>query len=292
MENLDKNNVPQQAMRGRENFLKKIIKSNKALHALIYKILRCNRFVFILRNSRLNTDSLFETIAIETCSICNRKCSFCPMNQDTTPKGLMSNELFDKIIRELKEISFKGDVAFSNYGEPLLDKRIVDFTKKVKKELGNRVMFSTNGDFLTPQKFRELISAGFDIFHVSQHDSEPSKTIKDLFSKTSPQEWKYISYEIVKNDSVTLTNRGGLVEVKTYYPFYCALRHVIVRANGEVSFCCNDYYNEVKLGNIKQEKLIDIWNKPLYRQIRNEIKRGIFNLPICKRCRGILPQKS
>jgi radical SAM protein with 4Fe4S-binding SPASM domain len=279
--------VPQSVLRGRETKLKRLIKSNRIIYRFFYKILRCNRYLFILRNYKRDTDSLFKTMSIETCSICNRQCPFCPVSQDKTPKGLMEDELFEKIIAELKELNFHGEIGLSNYGEPLLDKRLGKFVKRIKKELGSPIVISTNGDFLTKEKFRELLAAGIGTFHISQHDSEPSETIKNLFSQITPAEWKYISYEIVKEDSVTLANRGGSIEVKTLHPFYCNPQHIIVRSDGEVSFCCNDYYNEVKLGNVKEKKLIDIWNSPFYRRLRNEIKRGIFNLPICKRCLGI-----
>ena len=48
--------------------------------------------------------------------------------------------------------------------------------------------------------------------------------------------------------------------------------------------CCNDYLNDVKIGNIHSEKLIDIWNKPHYIKIRKDIREGNFILDICKNC--------
>jgi len=280
--------IPKEVMRGRETRLKRIIKSNKILYSFFYKLLRCNRYLFILRNFRRDTDFLFKSISIETCSICNRKCSFCPVDQDTSQKEMMRDELFNKILAELRELNFHGEIGLSNYGEPLLDERLAEFIARIKANLGSKITISTNGDFLTREKFGELVSAGVDILHISQHDPGPSETIKNLFAQISPAEWKYISYEIVKGDSVTLTNRGGLLKIKTFYPFYCAPQHTIIRANGDVCFCCNDYYNEVPLGNVKKSKLIDIWNSSFYRKIRNEIKSGIFNLLICQRCLGIL----
>jgi len=281
------NLIPIEVLRGRETKLKRMIKSNRLLYSFLYKFFRCNRYIFILKNFRRDTDSLFKSISIETYSFCNRKCAFCPVAYDNTQKAIMPTEVFTKILKELKELNFRGEVGLSNYGEPLLDERLPNFVQQIKKELGSRIVISTNGDFLTFNKFKELVSVGVDLFHISQHDLEPSETIKNLFSQLTPSEWKYISYEIVKEDSITLANRGGSLKMKTFHPFYCDVQHTIIRATGEVCFCCNDYYNEVKLGNVKNERLIDIWNKPFYRRIRNEIKRGIFKLSICKKCLGI-----
>ena len=42
--------------------------------------------------------------------------------------------------------------------------------------------------------------------------------------------------------------------------------------------------NSFKIGNIKSERLIDIWNKPHYQKIRSDIREGNFTLDICKDC--------
>ena len=287
---LKDNVISQEMIQGRKVWFKRIIKSNRTLYGFLYKFFRCNRYVFILRNFWKDTDGLFNHISIETCAICNRKCSFCPISEDVTPRGMMSNELFDKIVKELKKLHYRGSIALSNYGEPLLDKRLAKFAEKIKEQLGSKIIINTNGDFLTKERFRELISAGVDMFCVSQHNSEPSAAIKNLFSKITPAERKnHISYIIVKEDSIGLINQGGLVKVNSIYPFLCRLQCMIIRADGSVPFCCCDYYNKVNFGNANQCKLIDIWNNSSYKKIRAEIKRGIFNLEICKKCRGILP---
>jgi len=282
-----RNIIPNEVIQGRNTWLKRIIKSNRLLYRLIFQLRNCNHFVFILKNFWRDTDSLFKFLIIETCPLCNRQCSFCPVSQDKIPKEMMNDKLFNKILTELKELNFHDNICLTSYGEPLLDKRLARFIKQIKTTLGSEVAIFTNGDFLTIEKFKELVSAGIDRIHISQHDSEPSETIKNLFSQISQDELKYISYEFTNENSVTLANRGGLVEVKTLHPFYCSPQQMIIRADGSVPLCCNDYYKEVNFGNVKEEKLIAIWNKPFYRKIRNEIKKGIFNLEICKKCLGI-----
>jgi len=281
------NIIPASVKAGEKNLLKRFIKSNKKLHALFYRLLRCNRFIFILQNRRCDTEALFKSVEIETTSICNRKCPFCPVAYDNSQKAIMSDEIFNKIITELKELNFKGEIAFSGYGEPLLDEKLEEKVEKIKKELDSSVEIVTNGDFLTYERFKHLISAGVDVFRLSQHDKEPSEQIKILFTNIKKDELKYIIYQTAVEDSITFTNRGGSVPVKTLHPYFCAPMHLIIRSDGNIPLCCNDYYKEINFGNIKEERLIDIWNKPFYRKIRNEIKRGIFNLPICKKCLGI-----
>ncbi|MBU3918411.1 SPASM domain-containing protein [Patescibacteria group bacterium] len=102
--------------------------------------------------------------------------------------------------------------------------------------------------------------------------------------KISSIERKHLIFQIV-NENSSLVNRGGSVKVKTLKTLVdCRIQDIFIRADGDVRFCCNDYYCEVRLGNVNQSKLINIWNSTFYRKIRNEIKRGIFNLEICKKC--------
>jgi len=274
--------------------VKSLIKSNRRLYEFLSKIRYTNRYVFIfvskLCNSQVDIDSMFKMVEIEICPLCNRKCSFCPVSQDNTPKKLMTNQLFDKILRELKELNFNGDICLNNYGEPLLDERLTGFVKRIKAKLGSKIIINTNGDFLTVDKFRELISAGIDIINVSQHDKKPSAAIKNLFSKVSSIELNHLAFAEVNEDS-PLSNRGGTVKVKNLRYFDCSIQNIYIKTDGNIGFCDQEYYIEVKLGNVNQSKLIDIWDSPYYRKIRDEIKRGIFNLEICKKCLGIKEKK-
>lgn len=50
--------------------------------------------------------------------------------------------------------------------------------------------------------------------------------------------------------------------------------------------CCNDYFSSVCLGNIVNESLSTIWNKPEYKRLRKKLGTGVFELDLCKKCRG------
>jgi MoaA/NifB/PqqE/SkfB family radical SAM enzyme len=68
-------------------------------------------------------------------------------------------------------------------------------------------------------------------------------------------------------------------EVKTDYclsPFY----HLHVASDGSVLFC-TDFY-DFSNGNVRKEKLIDIWNGDSAERFRQEIMQG--NCPTCKHC--------
>ncbi len=56
---------------------------------------------------------LFDRISIETFSKCNGGCSFCPVNRFDDPRKdvLMNESLFKKIILNLYDLNYKGQVV-------------------------------------------------------------------------------------------------------------------------------------------------------------------------------------
>jgi 2-deoxy-scyllo-inosamine dehydrogenase (SAM-dependent) len=178
-----------------------------------------------------------HTLYIETLTACNLRCSYCP--NSVYERGLIKNnqemetKLFYKIIDELAELNWVGDIQPHSYGEPLLDGRLPSFCSYIREK------------------------QGYD-------------NIEFTYTRL-----KYIN------------SRGGLVDVdegklrqECNYPDH----HVGISFDGQILICCNDYLNEAKVGNIKDEKLIDIWQKPIYKDIRTNISSGNFTLDICKNC--------
>ena len=61
-------------------------------------------------------------------------------------------------------------------------------------------------------------------------------------------------------------------------------QNLTVDVKGQVVLCCNDYQSTIRFGNLNSEKILDIWNKPHFKSIREELKIGNFQLDICKKC--------
>lgn len=238
----------------------------------------------MLKNVLTDIDKL-KVISIETINYCNRKCSFCPLSLKPLPKKIMEEKLFYKIIGDLTEMKFNGTIIMSHYDEPLLDKRLLSFIRYARKKLKDaKICFFTNGDLLTPECAKEYLCNGTDEIIVSQHDKMPSKQIMEL----KRYEWmKKIHFSKVTEDSIFILNsRCGSVNIKSLNPLSCSLNGMFIRADGISTLCCNDYYNEVSFGTVNDISVGRIWNDIRYRKARKDLKRGIFNFDICKRCRG------
>ena len=118
---------------------------------------------------------VFSSIEIETRTRCNSACSFCGASvlADKRPDLRMPDEMFDKIISELRDIKFKGSIHFFINNEPLLDPRLADMVRKAKTEVPSaKTEVQTNGLKLNVKNGRELLSAGLDVLYINNYSDE------------------------------------------------------------------------------------------------------------------------
>jgi radical SAM protein with 4Fe4S-binding SPASM domain len=58
-----------------------------------------------------------------------------------------------------------------------------------------------------------------------------------------------------------------------------------VRVDGTVTPCCGDYLNELKLGNAKNERIVDLWMGQKLNRLRKLHRSGRFSeIPTCRSC--------
>jgi len=227
----------------------------------------------------------FRCAAIEISTYCNRKCAYCPNSVFESPKKLMDFIIFKKAILRLKEIGFSGSLYFHFYNEPMLDTRLEKLVVYAKKELPNAMIrIFTNGDYLNIENMEALIKAGVMQFAISNHTSN-----RKMFDKRMAIMLKKFgkNMEIRYPQEGELSNRGGLVKIeKQDKRKTCTepLRTLQIDYLGNVILCCDDYFRKHKFGNIRKEKLVDIWNKKEFKKVRQELRLGITSYDICRKC--------
>lgn len=99
-------------------------------------------------------------VALETHTVCNQSCYFCPVSIAPRDAYFMPTELFERIVREISlyRNTLEG-VWLMNYNEPTVDKRFVDQCRALlAADLA--VGVNTNGSGLTPAKVDALVEAG------------------------------------------------------------------------------------------------------------------------------------
>ncbi len=126
------------------------------------------RMIRIFRDYRRRTEqpgSLPIRLWIETSSLCNLRCVMCP-NKDypAERKGLMSLELFQKIIDECRH--FANDVYLHHRGEPLLNPALFDMISYAKAA-GLKTRLHSNGVLLNEERARHLLAAAPELISFS-----------------------------------------------------------------------------------------------------------------------------
>jgi radical SAM protein with 4Fe4S-binding SPASM domain len=241
----------------------------------LYKMV--NKF-YNLTNKMKYGEDMFFRMEIETTSTCNRKCHYCPNSIHNRGNHLMPLELYEKIMKELKDLKWSGMIHPHFYGEPLLDDRLPFIVKKTREYLPkSKIIIYTNGDLLTKEKY-DAISPFVDGFYVTNHGN---------LNPNIPKERK-----IVVRSITNFVNRGGLIVVpedkKCPKVSKCmmATQNVTITWNGDVVLCSEDFFSKHCFGNLEKERLIDVWNKPEFIKIRKELRNGVFNSDMCKKCIG------
>lgn len=230
-------------------------------------------------------------IEYEMNSACNRTCSYCPVSIKARPKGFFDKDSYKKLIDELAEHNYRGEITPNFYGEPLLDKRIYDFVHYSRQKLPFcQIVINTNADALNVEKLERLIESGVSIVVISQHDPVPSKAIKTIQDhlEANPERRSQVQIYNWTLPGRILSNRGGLVEdtrVQYMSDSGCfRSRRATLTHDGEMVICCEDYNAEYVYGNVTEKGFMDVWKAS--QQHRRSIYIGDYQEPICKVCVG------
>jgi radical SAM protein with 4Fe4S-binding SPASM domain len=111
-------------------------------------------------------------IQIETGTVCNYRCRYCPVSYHPRPGGFMSLEIVQKIARSLDSFPNLAQIYLNGYDEPTLNHDLVTIVRLLAR-IPARITLLTNGTRLTPALADELAATGanieFDI-HLSSVD--------------------------------------------------------------------------------------------------------------------------
>lgn len=205
----------------------------------------------------------------------------------------MKEQLFKKIIHELREANYKEAVTLHSYGEPLTDPRILDWIQYTRDSLPEaKIPLFTNGELLSEDKIDLLLAAGVNTFNVTLHHRSqvPYPVLKKLEQLPAAQR------EIVSYTGTPirywLRNRGGLLhseqigsdfqfqKIAPCYGYY----YPVIDYKGDFLLCCDDYLGRHPFGNLNHQTLTSILNDENYCRIRKKLTKREYELELCRRC--------
>jgi MoaA/NifB/PqqE/SkfB family radical SAM enzyme len=267
-----------------------------------------------------------EIVQIESTNICNAKCVFCPRDDMERRQGIMDMTLFRKVVDECAALGIEH-VRMHNYGEPFVDRQLVEKVRYAKQAGIPQVGMISNGSLITEAAARGMIDAGLDAINISVDASgkdvfestriglkydkvianiERLVRIRAESGKRRPKlilsfvrqnnsaeeqafirEWSQIADKIHITD---LHNWAGTLNAKSdvNFPCYRLWLTFTVLWDGRVSMCCADFDGRHVFGDLRTQSIAEVWNSPLYRAARRQhLESG--GPEICRSCD--LPKK-
>lgn len=280
----------------------------------------------LVATGRDRAPRLPEIVQIESTNLCNAKCVFCPRDEMHRRQGVMEMELYRKIVDECAALGITH-VRVHNYGEPFLDRQLVEKVRYAKSRGIPQVGMISNGSLITEELAHGMIDAGLDAINISvdaagkevfertrvhlEYDTVVGniRTLARLrrdLGRTHPKlilsfvrqnnsadeqafidEWSAIADKIHIND---LHNWAGTLDGRAdvRYPCYRLWLTFTVLWDGRVSLCCADFDGRQILGDLRTSTIARIWNAPAYRAVRRlHLESG--GPEICRSCD--LPKK-
>jgi hypothetical protein len=112
----------------------------------------------------------------------------CPREKLTRKPGIMTFELFEKIIRDVSIEKRKPVVHLHGFGEPLLDDLLPERIRLAKAFGITHTYLVTNASLLFPETAKKIIGAGLDRMKISFYgtdDKSYGRTMKGLNFKVA-----------------------------------------------------------------------------------------------------------
>ncbi len=267
-----------------------------------------------------------DIVQIESTNLCNAKCVFCPRDEMHRQQGIMDMDLFRKVVDECAALGITH-VRLHNYGEPFLDRRLVEKVRYAKTRGIAEVGMISNGSLITPDIAQGLIDAGLDAINISVDASgketfertrvnldydtvidnirtldrlrreagrtRPKLILSFVRQQDSPEEQAFIDAWRTIADKIHITdlhNWAGTLNAHSdvAYPCYRLWLTFTVLWDGRVSLCCADFDGRHVLGDLRTSTIREVWNSPAYRAVRRQhLESG--GPEICRSCD--LPKK-
>lgn len=235
-----------------------------------------------------------QVVEIEINTECNLSCSYCPNSKGARiEQGNMSDEVLDKVLGDLKDINYKGKIAFDFYNEPLLANSFHDRVKKIKEFLPETFieLYSNGTKISTQENLNEILGAGVDKIYITKHEAVKKLALEKFYDELDPRTKDKVLLRTY-ND-LKLTNRGSYLnhiysgETLTT-PCKVPSLVMTITKEGNILPCFEDFEQTQIMGNIMEESIANIWSSDKYTKFRSELMSGNRSLhKICKNCNRV-----
>jgi|GEM_PF-1110234 len=273
--------------------------------------LKLLNFRMIASGELKDTIPMWNRLAIELHSDCNRNCFFCARYADTSGirkykngshvKRKMPTWKVKDIINQVNELGYSGSTGFHRLSEPLLDDRYVELASYAKIK-GLKVMEDTNADVLekNPDLIKKIdglvsrLQIGLYDYKNNAEKKQQMSYWKKKFKKTGIVFSLAAEYPIIRiNSKFDLDGKLYINDIVKHYPCFWPMYGLWIRYDGEISLCCEDDQCNFGLGNVFDTSIKDIWLSKKHIEIAKNLKKfnGRLNYELCRKCNfdGFIP---
>ena len=141
----------------------RIVKKNVAVNEKRYEIAK-EKWEFY--TSTLEVAPAPLHVDIELTNICDLKCIMCERKYMQRPLGLISFDLFKRVVNECSIIGVDS-IKLNLWGESLLHPELIKMIRYISENSSIVTQFNTNANRLTSEKSKGLIEAGLDKLTIS-----------------------------------------------------------------------------------------------------------------------------
>ncbi|MEM9619314.1 MAG: radical SAM protein [Pseudomonadota bacterium] len=263
-----------------------------------------------------------ELVVIEIFSYCNRRCTYCPVSKvdRLSQNSYMKDELFFRVIDDLKEIQYNKRICLNLYNEPMADPVLYERIETIHKHLPEAYLyFNTNGDYLNEDNMKLLSELGVSEITVTLHHA-PGADFDDreIFSRYTEfaarirKRIRFVGFKpgksfsgvtsykdlkinvIASNYSEIGVNRGGTVEIEAkvdrQWPCRRPFSDFTIYYDGSVFPCCQFFpdlgtHDEFRADFIRPDRPIySIFTNSLMSSFRHDLfAHGPKKFP-CNEC--------
>lgn len=270
-------------------------------------------------NQLIDTDEVWKknyvtTLEIETGTVCNWRCSYCPVQYHPREAKFIDHGLFKEIIAEAVAYRHIKEVTLHSFNEPSLDKSF-DFYLDQIYETNFKLLLFSNGSYMDDHKLErigafenraELIlnfpslnrdtfrtMTGTDTYDQSLYTLEHAlqKKLRVFVNVQGRGKQREAEANFIKKrypEAIVVTydsfDRAGaldneyFIDTKIEQPYmvgcYMVTRSVYVGVQGDLFMCCNDFHKENLEGNIKNGSFQQILSGKLASSIRKKVWGG------------------
>lgn len=242
---------------------------------------------------------------------CNLHCVFCPTGNGTLrrPRGYMQEPVLARALRGAGPLEY---ALLFQWGEPLLHPRFEQLARRVRQS-GARTLLTTNGTLLDERRVAMVLRAEVDRVTVSvDGDASTHQAVRGAplartqagldrllkargdSARPAVEVSMVVAPETEHAAAAFRAAYGGRVDRVQQIPL---LTHgqrrtrcrepwrggLVVLQDGRVTVCCVDHEGELAVGDVRKDRLRDLFNGEKMRALRQRHACG--DLPeVCARC--------